>query len=889
ALYSVETIEKTKGDYYLVKGNITKIDKDLDSVIAKNSGLNNEQNQTILTEEKTFKKTTTPQDLTELANESAEASGETTTSERLKELANKSIELACLVAKNPHCPPNLLAELAQNEERLVRQAVTNNPNTSKETLLNLGAEFPEEFLDNPIFDLLLLENPSFLAEIPKSTLESIVKLEKFPQPFFTWVLDNSNDNDPLLMALLSNPNLTREHLERLSSHKNSLIAQEAKLHINWNEKIENTGDAIKKALNQSALVVPESKGNIFVNLYYRGIFQKWANEPWAKLIDFCLKDDEMFFYFSFDALKNVLIFNPNTPPHLLEKLLEKCFSKDKDKSDNIPYDMYSSIFNDLIHNSRNISKNLLQELISLYYDEKIPDELKSELAKILLGSYHTPCSVLNDILYSGKAPYDVYAGTNVEDDAYWFECGWFDNYVDRAKDMYEISWEEHNRLFKLLETKLNHGHLNHALIHPQMSRYMKNNPTTPDHLLLGLAWNRTHDLDTTGRTLSTNMYEFGLATDIAGNRFTPQDVLSDLAFDMQLKIHCNLANSCSKPKVLEQIFYDVNSLTGSRWDELSSSDTECDYDYYKDNTFNSLVENPNTPAKVLENMALQELTGKKNWDGSLLREIASHPNTSGKVLTKIASHPEIPAEVSEKIASHPKTPIKILEKLANNDNDKRDISKALLQNPNTPVSLLENHIYPFCVDFLMEGTKPDLGRFIVLFSPYAKVSHLENNFRSTSWLERWAIAQNPNTPDNTLSYLVKDGNKLVRSAAELNIKQKVASNPNIPVALLEKLATDSDQDVRRNVASNPNTPVALLEKLANDSDKDVRREVASNSNTPVTLLKKLATYFDKDVRRRVAENPNTPDNTLSYLVKDANKLVRSAAELNIKQRQNGGK
>ena len=73
---------------------------------------------------------------------------------------------------------------------------------------------------------------------------------------------------------------------------------------------------------------------------------------------------------------------------------------------------------------------------------------------------------------------------------------------------------------------------------------------------------------------------------------------------------------------------------------------------------------------------------------------------------------------------------------------------------------------------LGKGTQPNLGRLAVFFSPYAEVADLAKNFRSTNWLERYAIAQNPKTPDNTLKYLADDGNKLVRDADQANIKQR---------------------------------------------------------------------------------------------------------------------
>jgi hypothetical protein len=110
------------------------------------------------------------------------------------------------------------------------------------------------------------------------------------------------------------------------------------------------------------------------------------------------------------------------------------------------------------------------------------------------------------------------------------------------------------------------------------------------------------------------------------------------------------------------------------------------------------------------------------------------------------------------------TPVGVLEKLAT-DSDKY-VRQNALSNPNFNQQAKLNTF-----NNLAKGTSPNLCRLAVFLSPYAEVVHLAENFRSTSWLERWAIAQNPNTPDNTLSYIIKDGNRLVRNAAELNIKQ----------------------------------------------------------------------------------------------------------------------
>ena len=67
-----------------------------------------------------------------------------------------------------------------------------NPNTPTEVLLNLGAEFPEQLLDNPVFFLLLLENLNLVEQMPVTTLQSILKQERVPVPFLEWAASHSN-------------------------------------------------------------------------------------------------------------------------------------------------------------------------------------------------------------------------------------------------------------------------------------------------------------------------------------------------------------------------------------------------------------------------------------------------------------------------------------------------------------------------------------------------------------------------------------------------------------------------------------------------------------------------------------------------------------------------
>jgi hypothetical protein len=72
---------------------------------------------------------------------------------------NLDREVRLEVASADDTPAGVLEKLSQDPDSKVRRAVAGNPNTPIAILEKLGKEFPEAITDNPIFSLLLLENP----------------------------------------------------------------------------------------------------------------------------------------------------------------------------------------------------------------------------------------------------------------------------------------------------------------------------------------------------------------------------------------------------------------------------------------------------------------------------------------------------------------------------------------------------------------------------------------------------------------------------------------------------------------------------------------------------------------------------------------------------------
>jgi hypothetical protein len=71
-----------------------------------------------------------------------------------------------------------------------------------------------------------------------------------------------------------------------------------------------------------------------------------------------------------------------------------------------------------------------------------------------------------------------------------------------------------------------------------------------------------------------------------------------------------------------------------------------------------------------------------------------------------------------------------------------------------------------------QDSPPSLSRFLVLLQPQTSTKALAENICSEVWLERYAIAQNSNTPTDTLKALAKDANCIVRAAAKANLASR---------------------------------------------------------------------------------------------------------------------
>jgi hypothetical protein len=123
------------------------------------------------------------------------------------------------IASDPHTNPQLLRKIATEPDGELRRLVAGNPNTPTDILWQLGIDFPEVILNNPIFELLQVEHLQLVAEIPHATLMSLLQCERVPKSFMEYAVDRQDYS--LWLAVAYNPHTPSGLLENLARKSRS--------------------------------------------------------------------------------------------------------------------------------------------------------------------------------------------------------------------------------------------------------------------------------------------------------------------------------------------------------------------------------------------------------------------------------------------------------------------------------------------------------------------------------------------------------------------------------------------------------------------------------------------------------------------------------------------
>lgn len=137
------------------------------------------------------------------------------------------------IAIDPTSDPQSLRKIATDKDWELRRLVASNPNTPIDVLWQLGLDFPEAILINPIFQLLQLEQIQLAAEVPYATLTCLLQCERVPPNFMDYAV--SQQDYGLWLAVAYNvhaPANILENLARKSRHQDRELIRAIAAHPN---------------------------------------------------------------------------------------------------------------------------------------------------------------------------------------------------------------------------------------------------------------------------------------------------------------------------------------------------------------------------------------------------------------------------------------------------------------------------------------------------------------------------------------------------------------------------------------------------------------------------------------------------------------------------------
>ncbi|NEO84251.1 MAG: hypothetical protein F6J87_08355 [Spirulina sp. SIO3F2] len=324
----------------------------------------------------------------------------------------------------------------------------------------------------------------------------------------------------------------------------------------------------------------------------------------------------------------------------------------------------------------------------------------------------------------------------------------------------------------------------------------------------------------------------------------------------------------------------------------------------------ALVSNPQTHADLrrqLKRCIQQEFGQDRRWQCRLWQAIAHNPQE--KAPDRESARQKLMALPQGRVllAEDPHTPIELLGELAalaQTEGDQK-LAIALVKNPALPdeqlQQLIEQHKDEQLERVMADSAQAPLSALLkILYAqplidrfkdPYSIanriLSHphvppleryrfrLTQATRKATTQAKQQLASRPESP-YLLAQVMETGDRRAKIAA--------AHNPKTPIAVLEALATEPDEQIGLALLNNPQLPVELQLALVHDPSLNVRSALARKRRwhpTPGVVLAALAQDRSATVRALVAHNPDTPISALEGLAADPDETVQRSLVANL--------
>ncbi|MEM8777798.1 MAG: HEAT repeat domain-containing protein, partial [Cyanobacteria bacterium P01_G01_bin.49] len=700
------------------------------------------------------------------------------------------------VSRNPNAPHSALEELAKDENRTTRNWVAENPGTPSHILIQLARDYDhsvrESALKNP--NLPLLNRYQILLE-----QEEQKAIEKANQ-----ILAQRTDSLYALARVLE----TGDQQAKISAARNC----KTPIHV-LEQLAKDEDETVRQVMAQNRNLplnillelADDSSVRVRSNLAYKNTYSK-IQTP-IKLLEKLAQDEsevvrekvaahsdtpeELLTQLANDSstrVKEALTGNLNTPVTVLNRLglEENLVNK---RNSNTPGEVLASRVNSLLRSPRqndprwknleSTNKGLVELLKHPIKGTQMPADTLAKLA-----NHHYP-SVRYRVAAHPNTP--TYILERLADDSYIATVRAVASNVNTPPSALEYL-------------------ANNADLTTRIS--IVRHPNTPARVLMQMvedaqtsdnAPNRTKD--SLKSAVAGNAYD--LLREIATNSKTPinaleiiarrefvspptdpksilpprtdNDVMRSLVYNPSLTPELlNILTQDNCVDVRVALIRHPN-LTEALWIKLAE-DTDI-------SVRKAVASSTNAPVSILETLAQDTVVDVRI-------EVAQNQNTPSQILEQLSQDKE--ATVRTKIAANLNTSNTVLERLAKDE--KIEVRRAVAHNPNISEYLRESlrdllpkpttntqqisptlrglsRLYNPNTDdlasLLSEYVQSDVPfvRFVSLLHPLTPVEILENAANSISWIERYAVANNPDTSTAIKQQLTQDSNRIVKATA----------------------------------------------------------------------------------------------------------------------------
>lgn len=762
-----------------------------------------------------------------------------------------------LLAAHPMADAQLLERLSHSSDAATRRSVTKNPNTPQQAFVRLGQQFPKEFLSNPMLDLLLLESPTLMEQVPEALLVRLLKQADCPVSLLTWASAHPQAKVQLAVAMNPSAGLAAKARLTQSQHADVLEAvrpavvdvghppegafeqavRERLGSMAWSELEEawQAGDIgpaqwnalpLDFRLHRTAGGFWFGQGAAVVRLICDlgwSVAEVQTRLPkidgWTTLARSLTTPVSVLEVLSKDSAADVrqsVAGNPNTPVFLLKALTEDSDASVRGsvaRNPNTP----APILAELAKDSHNDVRSLVAE------DPRTP------VSALLVLGKDRECSVRCGVSANPRTPESVMEVLAKDSDR--------DVRQSLARNLHAPA--------PVLNELVQEGAV-------RVREAVAQNPSSPASALDALS----KDLRASVRMA------------VAKNPACPAPTLEALAEDADLSIRDAVAQNHSAPARALEVLFNAGG-SGVHWE---------------------LARNPATPTQVLEQLS-------RNDDPWIQAKVAWHPalpealrlvliETLGQLPSErdrkaAAENPATPAAVFETlsrdgrpdvrraVASNPQCPPRVLTRLAN---DGSAVQEALAGNPNTPLEALlqlaaskfplvrkrlavhAHRCAELCrklgadpdgdvraaaascpgltsemLDELLQGYQLEGDLMALFVHPNLRAASAqaiaEKLFKTPAAQSPWFLQEMSKAREDVqaaakagsvLAYFGKDPNREVLAKRPLAAIMALCSGSYIEPARIVKVAGSTDWLVRAAVARNGDTPPNLLKKLSAD-------------------------------------------------------------------------